>query len=66
VLSDSLPFHLLGTFRKLVVDDLDFYSQPSMHGILQKQFEEQIPLGLQFLAITVSAVSCLCHAAYYL
>jgi hypothetical protein len=31
--------------RKLIVNELDFYSQASMHRVLQKQFEEQISLG---------------------
>jgi len=64
VLSDSLSFHLLGTFCKLVVNDLDFYSQPRMYGILQKQFKEQIPLGFQFFAISFSVVARLWHAGY--
>ncbi len=36
----SVPLQLLSTFRYLIVNELDFYSQASIHRILQKQLEE--------------------------
>ncbi len=36
----SVPFHMLSTFRKPIVNDLDFNSQASMRRILQEQIEE--------------------------
>jgi hypothetical protein len=56
----------LGQIGESIVQGLDFHGQADMHGVIQEQLEEQLPLSFQFLTVLDRNVFSRAHVGFLL